>query len=275
VLVRLDQSDYRAALASANAKIDAATAALENIKARRHLQQSAIEAARADLAAAKARSSFAHTDYARNLKLGEKGTITERRLQQLKMNADTARAEMAKAQAALDSSLRQLTVLNSEQEQKRADLEAAKAAQETARLNLERCTIRAPRDGIVGNRGIEPGDYVGPGSKLMNIVPVRDEYIVANFKETQIENFRPGMKAKVSLDMLGGRSFPAHIVSLAPASGSQFSILPAENATGNFTKIVQRLPVRIRLDKQPPSGPMAPRPGTSVVVSVNTKGAEK
>lgn len=142
-----------------------------------------------------------------------------------------------------------------------------------AQENLKDTVIRARRDGVVGNRGVDLGEYVGIGTKLISLVPLTAIYVVANFKETQVQHFRPGMAVDVTADMLGGAHVNGEIDTIAPVTGSEFALLPTENATGNFTKIVQRIPVRIRID--PPSGNQGPRlrPGTSVVVRINTREA--
>ena len=140
--------------------------------------------------------------------------------------------------------------------------------------NLSRTVIRAPRAGIVGNRGVDQGEFVAPGQRLMSIVPIDDIYVIANFKETQVQRFRDGMEAELTFDMLDGKTVEGTIDSVAPATGSEFALLPPQNATGNFTKIVQRIPVKIRLKNLPEEG-LALRPGTSVVVHVNTKPADE
>jgi membrane fusion protein (multidrug efflux system) len=273
VLVSIDPRDYEAAVASAKAAIAAADAAIADVDARRTLAERSIDVATADVATAQANLDFAESDYNRNVTLQARGTVPPRTLQEAETGRATARAALDRATATLASNRQQLEVLAAERRQREADLASANAQLATAELNLSRTTIRAPRAGVVGNRGVEVGAYVRLGQQIMSVVP-DTSYVVANFKETQIADVRPGMPAEIRVDMLGGRTLPGTVTSLAPASGAEFAILPPQNATGNFTKIVQRVPVKISLDRTPGDGELALRPGTSVVVSVDTRGAD-
>lgn len=271
VLVRLDDRDYRAALRGAEARIDVARAAIDTIDANRDLQARLIEAGEADLATASANLEFARKDFERKKALVAKGATTARSLDEARNAYRTAASMRDKARATLEGDRKELAVLAAERKQRLAELESARADHATAETNLERTVIRAPRAGTIGNREVEAGESVAAGTRLLSIVPRDDFYVVANFKETQIEHFQEGMGADIALDMFGGRHFRGHIVSLAPATGSEFALLPPQNATGNFTKIVQRVPVKLRFDEALPEG-LAPRPGSSAIVSIRTDG---
>ncbi|MBP5855809.1 HlyD family secretion protein [Marivibrio halodurans] len=271
VLVRLDDRDYRAALRSAEARIDVARAAIETIAANRNLQARRIEAGEADLATASANLEFARKDLDRKKALVAKGATTARSLDEARNAYRTATATRDKARATLEGDRNELAVLAAQRKQRLGELESARADRTAAETNLDRTVIRAPRAGTVGNREIEAGETVASGTRLLSIVPRDDFYVVANFKETQIEHFREGMDADIALDMFGGRHFRGHIASLAPATGSEFALLPPQNATGNFTKIVQRVPVRLRFDEAFPNG-LSPRPGSSAIVIIRTDG---
>jgi membrane fusion protein (multidrug efflux system) len=188
------------------------------------------------------------------------------------MEADLHKAEAAlqERQAALVTEQSRTSVLTTQRRQAEATLLRAEATLRLARNNLDDTLIRAPIDGVVGNKGVQVGQYVKAGTQLLSIVPLAHVYVVANFKETQLARMRPGQEVDIRIDAYPGQTLVGRVESFAPASGSQFSLLPAENATGNFTKIVQRVPIRIAL---PAGGPLSGllRPGLSVVVSVDTR----
>ncbi len=269
-ILTLDAAPYRAALAAAQADVAVAEAALGNIIEEQRLQTTKIAAAEADVENADAQLDFARSTHERAQSLMSSGTGTQVALDDATAGLNAATAAAARARAALDLEEGQVPILSSERKQREAALERARAAERIAQIDLEHTVVTAPRAGIVGNRGTAPGEYLRPGTRFMSLVPTDDTYITANFKETQIEHFRPGMAAEVEVDMLGGRVLHGTIDSIAAASGSEFSVLPPDNATGNFTKIVQRIPVRIRIE-----GDDLPvlRSGASVIVSVNTRDA--
>lgn len=192
-------------------------------------------------------------------------------------NAQQAASRIAAAlaaiqhdEAALDSAVAQVGLQKAELAQARATLAHSQAVQDQAELNLGYATIQSPMDGTVGNRTLRVGQYVQAGTQLMSIVPSAAAYVVANFKETQLTDVRPGQTVSIQVDMFPGRTYPGHVDSLAPASGQTFALLPPDNATGNFTKVVQRIPVRITLD--PGIAALADlRPGMSVTPTINTK----
>jgi membrane fusion protein, multidrug efflux system len=181
-----------------------------------------------------------------------------------------ARASVARDRASLETATRQLDVLKAELGQAQATLARDEAIQRQAELNLSYTAIVSPIDGVVGNRTLRVGQYVQAGTQLMAVVPTEAAYIVANYKETQLTDVRPGQAAEVEVDTFPGVTFRGHVDSIAPASGQEFALLPPDNATGNFTKIVQRIPVKIVLD---PGSPLAPelRPGMSVYPTIETK----
>lgn len=270
ILLQIDDRDYQAAVRSAEARRAAAVAAIANVEASRALQIRMIEIAEADMQSAQASFDFARTDSTRKNDLSRKGVASDRVVDQAENTLKLAKGALAKAAANLSASREQLKVLATQLAQRQSDLESADVALSVATDNLERTKVRAPRAGVVGNRGVDIGEYVAPGMRLMSVVPLDDIYVVANFKETQIAHFHDAMKARVTFDMFDGETVDGEIESFSPATGSEFAILPPQNATGNFTKIVQRLPVRVRLEALP-EGKLAPRPGTSVIVTINTK----
>src|SRR6202012_4896339 len=180
-----------------------------------------------------------------------------------------ALAADARARAALEAAQRQLDVIATQKQQTEAPLAGAIADRDTAQLNVGYTELRAPIDGTVGNRSARTGAYATVGSQLISLVPARGLWVDANFKENQLAKMRPGLPVTIEADVLPGETFHGHVASLAPATGAQFSVLPPENATGNFTKIVQRVPVRVALDGQDAKlGPL--RPGLSVTVTIDT-----
>jgi membrane fusion protein (multidrug efflux system) len=182
----------------------------------------------------------------------------------------TAQANGAKAQASMLASQRQLDVISTQKQQARAALEQAKAERDMARLNVGYTELRAPVDGVIGNRRARVGAYAAAGTQLLSVVPATGLWVDANFKEDQLQHMHPGQAVTIEADVLPGQIFHGHLDSLAPATGSQFSVLPPENATGNFTKIVQRVPVRVYLDGE--DGHLGKlRPGLSVIAEVDTK----
>jgi membrane fusion protein (multidrug efflux system) len=270
LLVKLDDRDYRAALAKADAAVTIQEATLTNLDATRHLQEAVIAQARAEISATDAETLRTHDDQARFEKLLGTGAISIQGFQQADADYKRALATGIKAQAALDAALRQLDVIATQKQQVHAAIQQAIALRESAQLNLGYTELRAPIDGVVGNRSAQTGAYATTGSQLISLVPVRGLWIDANFKESQLALVRPGSPATVTVDSLPGKVFQGHVVSVAPATGAQFSVLPPENATGNFTKIVQRVTVRIALDDEAATHGQL-RPGLSVTAKVNGK----
>jgi membrane fusion protein (multidrug efflux system) len=267
LLIKLDDHDYRAALAKAAAAVAMQQAALTNLDATRHLQEAVIAQAQAEIAATDAETTRTHDDQIRFQKLLGTGAISIQGFQQADADYKQALAAGAKAQAALDAAKLQLNVIATQKQQAQAALQQAVAQRESAQLNLGYTELRAPIDGIVGNRSAQTGAYATTGSQLISLVPSHGLWIDANFKENQLAEIHPGSPATVKLDSIPGKIFPGHVVSVSPATGAQFSVLPPENATGNFTKIVQRVAVRIALDDA--TAPL--RAGLSVTAKVDTR----
>ena len=270
LLLKLDDRDYRAALAKAEAAVDIQKATLTNLDATRNLQDAVVAQAQAGIAAADAEITRTHDDQVRAKNLVSTGVESTQEFQKADADYKEAVAAGEKSRATLAAAQRQLEVIATQKQQAQAALDSAMAGRELAQLNLSYTELRAPMDGIVGNRSAEVGAYATVGSQLISLVPARGLWIDANFKENQLARMHAGSPATVKIDLLGGKIFHGHVVSIAPATGSQFSVLPAENATGNFTKIVQRVAVRIMLnDENAALGRL--RPGLSVTAKVNTK----
>jgi membrane fusion protein (multidrug efflux system) len=270
LLVRLDDRDYRASLARAEASVQGARAKLVNLEALRRLQGQLIAQAEADIDGADAEVVRSGYDLARYRQLAADRFASAQRQQQADADHRKAEADAARARAAAAAARLQLEVIDSERQQAEAALAQAIADRDLARLALGYTELRAPIDGTVGNRSARAGAYAPVGAQLIAIVPAAGLWVDANFKESQLARMRPGMPATVRADILPGEAFAGRVVSLAPATGAQFSVLPPENATGNFTKIVQRVPVRIALEGE--AGRLGRlRPGLSVTVDVDQR----
>ncbi len=268
-LVRLDDADARAKLAQAEANLAALTAAVGNVDARSAQEQAAVAARAAAVEQARAQAALAQAEVDRYGKLAEQGWVSAQRIDTQRATAETARASVAQAQAALTAEQRTVAVLGSTRQQSVAAVEQARAQVEEARLNLERTVIRAPVAGVVGARSVRVGQYVQPGGAVLSIVPLGDTYVVANFKETQVSKMRLGQTVSIRADAFPGQELIGRIDSFAPATGSEFALIPVENATGNFTKITQRVPVRIVVQRR--RGQPVLRPGLSVEARVDLK----
>jgi membrane fusion protein, multidrug efflux system len=271
VLARIDDRDFRAALAQANAEADAAAAAVRNLDAQVGLQQSLIEQAKASVAVSQSALSFAEADSARYRSLMTTGSGTIQRAEQTESVRNQTTAQVQRDQAGLIAAQKKVTVLTTEREQAQAQLERSRAQAHQAELNLSYTSISAPVDGTVGARTLRLGQFVSAGTQLMAVVPLNATYIVANFKETQLTYVRNGQPVELRIDSFPGVTLKARVDSVSPASGLEFALLPPDNATGNFTKIVQRIPVKITLDDTAMAGLL--RAGMSVEPTVNTKAA--
>lgn len=270
VLVTLEDTDYRAHLAAAEAQLSAGQSAIGTAEAMTASRSAAIREADAALAAAQAEATRAETDRARLAKLLADGFVSRQRYDVAVAEAASRRAAVAQARATVAAARSGVTGATSERSSAAASSRAAAAEAEAARYELDNTVVRAPIDGVVGNRFARVGQYVRPGQQLMAVVPVEQVYVVANFKETQVARMTPGQPVKIAVDAYPDREVRGHVDSLAPAAGSRFSILPPENATGNFTKIVQRLPIKIMLDRPLPSD-MRLFPGMSVEVNLDVR----
>ena len=270
VLVELDNRDYVAARARAVAAVAAQEAAIANLSATRHLQEAVIAQAQAGINAADAEIERSQEDQVRYRRLEKLSAVSTQESQKADADYKNAIAAGVKARATLAASQRQLDVIDSQSQQATASLAQAKADRDVADLNLSYTELRAPMDGTVGNRSARAGSYATIGAQLMSLVPARGLWVDANFKESQLARMHAGQPVTVEADVLPGRVFRGHVASLAPATGAVFSVLPAENATGNFTKIVQRVPVRIVLDGDASQLGQF-RPGLSVVAKVDMR----
>ncbi|MBK5542573.1 HlyD family secretion protein [Pseudomonas sp. TH05] len=269
LLIRLDSRDNRANLDKAEGAVAGQEALLANLDATEQLQHAVIGQARAGIDATGAEMSRSREDNARYKRLVGSSAVSVESAQRADATFKTAQALNARAEAELLASQRQLQVIATQKLQARAALMQARAERDLARLNLAYTELRAPVDGVIGNRRARPGAYAQAGSQLLSLVPASGLWVDANFKEDQLEHMLPGQRVVIRADVLPGREFHGHLDSLAPATGAQFSVLPPENATGNFTKIVQRVPVRVILD--PADGVLGQlRPGLSVNAAVNT-----
>ncbi len=270
LLVRLDDRDYKAKLAHAEAVVEHQTAALANLRAKLDLQKSMIGAAQAKLAADQAEAAYARVDAVRYHALAVTSFGSLQNDQKALAAARKAEAVVRSGQAGLDAAKQQLAVIDTEMAETRASLTQAEADRRTAQLDLGYTRIRSPIDGYVGNRAAQLGAYATVGAALLSIVPAHSLWVDANFKEDELAHMRPGQKASFVADVLPGHTFEGRVLSLAPATGAVFSVIPPENATGNFTKIVQRVPVRIAVEDGAATLGLL-RPGLSATVAVDTR----
>jgi membrane fusion protein (multidrug efflux system) len=273
ILAKIDDRDFRVALDQANADLDAAKAAVSTKLAALTAQQSVIAAAQATIAVDQATLTFAEQDAKRYSQLASSGYGSVQNAQQAASRLAGGRAAVARDTATLANATKQLDVLKAELTQSQATVARDEALQRQAALNLSYTTIISAVDGVVGNRTLRVGQYVQAGTQLMAVVPLSAAYIVANYKETQLADVRPGQPVAIAVDTYPGVTFAGHVDSIAPASGQEFALLPPDNATGNFTKVVQRIPVKIVLD---PGSDFAGelRPGMSVYPTIETKSRE-
>jgi len=233
-------------------------------------QNAAIDQAKAQMVSAQAAAKRAQLELDRQQTLAAQKFASQQTLEQAQANRDQSSAAVDNAQAGIDAAAANLDVLKAQQQEAARTLDELKTALAKAERDFSFTVIRAPVDGVFSNRAVQTGDYVQTGQRIASLVPLDDVYVDANFKETQLARLRPGQPVSISVDALPDHGIEGRVASLSPASGAVFSLLPPDNATGNFTKIVQRLPVRIEV----PADVLAKRvlrPGMSVVVSVNTK----
>jgi len=270
VIATIDDGDYRLAAQSARDKVATQQATIARIGHQITAQNAAVEQAKTQLVSAQAAATRAELELARQTDLVARDASSRQLLEQAQMNRDQTAAAVQGAQAAIESAKANVDVLKGQQQEAIGSLDELKTATAKAERDLSFTTIRAPIDGVIGNRAVQTGDYVQTGQRLASLVPLGEVYVDANFKETQLDRLRPGQAATIAVDALPEHAIHGTVESVSPASGSIFSLLPPDNATGNFTKIVQRLPVRIHVPAAI-AGEGLLRPGMSVVVSVNTK----
>jgi membrane fusion protein (multidrug efflux system) len=248
VLAKLVDVDYKAAVAQGEANIAAALAQGEALEAQRELQRANIQAARAVVAATSALVEQNGRDAARQRRLLETGSSSTEASEKLETTHAQLAAQLAQNKAQASAAERQLAVLQAQLAQNAATVAALRAALEVAKLNLSYTAITAPQDGIIGQRQIKPGQYVGIGSQITTLTPLPNVWVIANYKETQLTHMAVGQKADITVDTFPGHTLHGHVQAFAPASGAQFALLPPDNATGNFTKVVQRVAVKILID---------------------------
>lgn len=252
LLALIDDRDFRTALAASEAEMMSASAQLEQTRAVLMRQGSVISQAEATLAASKAEVTFAEQEQARYSHLAGMGAGTVQNAQQARNRIDTARARQTSAVAAVAADRKQVDILTAQQHAAEAGLKRAQAAHDQTQLQLSYTRIVAPVGGVVGERAVRVGNYVNPGSRLLSVVPLRQAYVVGNFQETQLTHVVPGQRVDVRVDTFPGQSLKGRVQSIAPATGVTFAAIKPDNATGNFTKVVQRLPVKIVLDADQP-----------------------
>ena len=270
VLARIDDRDYATALDQARANLAAAQADIDNLRQSIEQQILSVTQARAQVAADAAAVVFSEQQRSRYADLARTGAGTIQQAQQYAADIQEKQAKQAQDQAGVGVALKQVDVLRAQLVRAQATLAQHQAMLHQAELNLSYTTITAPIDGTVGVRTLRVGQYVQAGTQLMALVPLQAVYVTANYKETQLTDVRPGQKVTISVDMFPGAVVHGHVDSIAPAAGQEFALLPPDNATGNFTKIVQRLPVKIVIDRHDPlAGGL--RPGMSVEPTIDTK----
>jgi membrane fusion protein (multidrug efflux system) len=274
VIFKIDDGDYRIAVDAARTKIATQQATIERIGRQVGAQQSAVEQASAQLVSAQAGEKRADLDFDRQQELNKKGFASRATYEVSEAGRDQGKAAVNSAQAAYDAARDNVEVTKAQQAEARAQLAELQTSLAKAERDLDFTSVRAPVDGTFSNRLVSTGDYIVVGQRLGNVVPLDDVFIDANFKETQLKRIRPGQPVTISVDAYGHRKFEGFVDSIAPAAGSVFTLLPPDNATGNFTKIVQRLPVRVRVPADVARQNLL-RAGMSVYTTVDTRAGAK
>ena len=267
VLFRIDDRDYRARLAQAVANVEAAQARLTNVDAETQLQHALIRQAEAQKRSAVAELNLATQASDRRRELIRSNTVSQAQVDESDAARSRAEAGVSAASATVEAQQQRIAVLATQREAAVAAVAQAQAARDLAQIDLDSTVVRAPVGGVIGNRQVRIGRLVAPGASLLDIVPVDDVWVVANFKETQIEHIRPGQRVRITIDGYPNETFEGVVDSFAPGSGSAFSLLPADNATGNFVRVVQRVPVKIRFVGNPLPGRLVP--GLSARVEID------
>jgi membrane fusion protein, multidrug efflux system len=270
VIARIDPRDYQTALDGARANVVATQATIDTLTQQIAQQHLVVEQTRQQVTSDQAALIYSQQDYQRYTDLERTGYGTVQRAQQARSDIVQKQAKLDSDKAGVASAEKQIAVLQGQLEQARASLAQQQASEHQAELNLSYTTITAPFDGTIGVRNIQVGQYVQAGTQLMAVVPLQSVYITANYMETQLTHVRAGQPVTINVDTFDGTVVHGHVESVAPASGQQFALLPPDNATGNFTKIVQRIPVKIAVD---PNDSLAGqlRPGMSVEPTIDTK----
>jgi membrane fusion protein, multidrug efflux system len=274
LIFKIDDGDYRIAVDAARTKIETQQATIDRIGRQVTAQESAAEQAKAQLASAEAGLKRAGLDFDRQRELSTKGFASRATFEVSEAGRDQGMAAVKSARAAYDAARDNVEVTRAQQAEARAQLAELRTSLAKAERDLDFTSVRAPVDGTFSNRLVNTGDFIIVGQRLGNVVPLNDVFIDANFKETQLKRIRPGQPVTISVDAYGHRKFAGFVESISPAAGSVFTLLPPDNATGNFTKIVQRLPVRIRVPKDVAKQNLL-RAGMSVYATVDTSEGAK
>ena len=267
VLFRIDDRDYRARLAQAVANVEAAQARLTNVDAETQLQHALIRQAEAQRRSTVAEMNLAHKASDRRRELIRTSAVSQAQVDESDAALSRAEAGVSAASATVEAQQQRIAVLATQREAAVAAVAQAQAARDLAQIDLDNTVVRAPVGGVVGNRQVRIGRLVAPGASLLDIVPVNDVWVVANFKETQVEHIRPGQRVRITVDGYPNQTLEGVVDSFAPGSGSAFSLLPVDNATGNFIRVVQRVPVKIRFAGHPLAGRLVP--GLSARVEID------
>lgn len=271
VIARIDDGDYRLALKAAEDKIATQQATIDRYGQQMEAARAEIDQAQAELASQQAELQRADLELTRQTQLMKDQFSSRATLETARADRDKAQAAVDAAKAKVVSAQANVAVLDAQRTEALRTLDELRTARDQAQRDLDFTVVKAPFDGVVGNRAVQVGQLVQAGTRIAALVPMAQVYVDANFKETQLGRLHPGQKVDVAVDAYPDETFHGRVVSVAPASGSVFSLLPPENATGNFTKIVQRVPVRIELDEAARDKAEL-RPGMSVVATVDTRG---
>jgi membrane fusion protein, multidrug efflux system len=274
VIFKIDDGDYKIAVDAASTKIATQQATIDRIGHQVTALESAVVQAKAQLTSAEAGLKRAGLDYERQEALNTKGFASRATFEVSEASRDQGVAGVKSAQAAYDTALSNVEVTKAQQAEARAQLAELQTTLAKAQRDLDFTSVRAPVEGTFSNRMVSAGDYIVVGQRLGNVVPLDDVYIDANYKETQLKRVRPGQPVTISVDAYGHRKFAGFVDSISPAAGSVFTLLPPDNATGNFTKIVQRLPVRVRVPKDVARQNLL-RAGMSVYTTIDTRDGAK
>lgn len=274
LLLRIDAADYEARLANARAAVAVREAALIANNEQQTLQQSAIAEARASLRATEAERTRLQSEWQRASTLVKEGVASNQRLETATAAYKSATAQVERASVGVQAAQQQVAALVADRARISAELDAARAGVKLAEIDLAATEVRAPRDGSVGDLAARVGERINGGLRLLSIVPLDEVFIEANFKETQLTKITVGQQVSITIDAYSDQTLRGHVQSVSPASGAEFALLPPDNATGNFNKIVQRVPVKILFDSFGELGGRL-RPGMSVEVDIDTRTGPK
>jgi len=270
VLFRIDDRDYRARLAQAVANVEAAQARLTNVDADTQLQHALIRQAEAQKRSSEAELTLAIKASDRRRELIRTSAVSQAQVDESDAARSRAEASVSAASATVEAQRQRIAVLATQREAAVAAMAQTQAARDLAQIDLDHTVVHAPVGGVIGNRQVRIGRLVAPGASLLDIVPVNDVWVVANFKETQIEHIRPGQRARITIDGYPNQTLEGVVDSFAPGSGSAFTMLPVDNATGNFIRVVQRVPVKIRFAGNPLPGRIVPGLSARVEIALGS-----